>query len=164
MKIKALFLERKSKWSMWFFVLLIVFAVGIPFVPGIDPNSFDPNLIGDPLPPSFQHIFGTDDLGRDLFVRIVFGSRVSLMVGVVSVGISMVVGIIIGLLAGYLGGWMDQVLMRLVDVFMAIPSLFLILIIQDIAGSDSVLLLLPFHDEFVFQNPNYISLLWIFQE
>ena len=127
--INFIFSERKAKWSLMFLGAMIVASVLIPLFP-FDPNYFDPNYVTDPIPPSSAHIFGTDDLGRDLFLRMIYGARVSLFVGVISVLISLVVGVTTGLLSGYIGGRFDSVMMRLVDLFMAIPTLFLILTIQ----------------------------------
>tara|TARA_A100001015_G_C15039600_1_gene738730 strand:+ start:1159 stop:2010 length:852 start_codon:yes stop_codon:yes gene_type:complete len=109
---------------------LSVIALAIPFFPQFDPNFFDPNTLGDPAPPSWLHWFGTDDLNRDLLIRSIYGARISLTVGIVAVGISTFVGIVYGLVSGYIGGRTDAFLMRLIDLFMAIPSIFLILTIQ----------------------------------
>ena len=87
------------------------------------------------LPPTLQHIFGTDDLGRDVLGLVIFGSRVSLAVGLFSVLISASIGIAIGSLAGYYGGKIDDVLMRITDTLLVIPSFFLILIVIAFFGS-----------------------------
>ncbi|WP_136525116.1 oligopeptide ABC transporter permease [Geomonas ferrireducens] len=79
------------------------------------------------LPPSADHWFGTDELGRDVFTRVVYGARVSLKVGFVAVGIAVVVGTVVGLFAGFYGGWIDSVLMRVVDIMLCFPTFFLIL-------------------------------------
>ena len=85
-------------------------------------------------PPSWHHIFGTDHLGRDIFLRILYGSRVSLLVGFTVVGIGMSVGIILGLLAGYIGGWVDQVISRIVDIMLAFPFLLLAIAVAATLG------------------------------
>ncbi len=77
--------------------------------------------------PSMSHPFGTDDLGRDVLARVVYGARISLKVGFVAVGIAVSVGLCVGLLAGFFGGWVDGVLMRFVDVMLCFPTFFLIL-------------------------------------
>jgi peptide/nickel transport system permease protein len=118
------------KLSAGFLALIIILAIIIPMFSNLDPNGFDPNCIGEPAAPSIRHIFGTDDLGRDILLRLIYGARVSLTVGLVSVGIMIFVGIFVGTIAGYLGGWVDELIMRFVDVFMAIPTIFLILTIQ----------------------------------
>ncbi len=97
---------------------------------------FAPVLGGDPgainIPerlqsPSFSHLLGTDDLGRDVLTRILFAARISLLVGFVAVGISTVIGIVLGALAGYYGRWADAIIMRFVDLMLCFPSFFLIL-------------------------------------
>jgi peptide/nickel transport system permease protein len=79
------------------------------------------------MPPSGEHLLGTDILGRDVLSRIIFGSRVSLKVGFVAVGLATLIGLIVGSSAGFYGGWVDLVLMRLVDLMLCFPSFFLIL-------------------------------------
>ena len=116
--------------SAFFLFVLFLLSLFVPLVISADPNFFDPNFVGDPEPPSWSHPFGTDDLGRDILIRCVYGARVSLMVGVVSVSLSICIGTVIGVVSGYFGGWLDEFIMRVVDVFMAIPTLFLILTIQ----------------------------------
>jgi len=87
-------------------------------------------------PPSVQHLFGTDNLGRDIFTRVLFGGRVSLQVGIFSVAIGAVVGIILGLVAGYFGGWLDALVMRLIDMMLAFPGILLALVIIAVLGRD----------------------------
>ncbi len=79
------------------------------------------------LPPSMAHPLGTDDLGREVLVRMLYGARISLLVGFVAVGISTLIGIILGALAGYYGGWVDALVMRFVDIMLCFPTFFLIL-------------------------------------
>ncbi len=78
-------------------------------------------------PPSMEYPLGTDDLGRDVFSRILYGARISLLVGFVAVGIATVIGIFLGALAGYYGGWVDSLIMRFVDIMLCFPAFFLIL-------------------------------------
>jgi peptide/nickel transport system permease protein len=79
------------------------------------------------MPPSQAHLMGTDTLGRDVLSRIIYGSRVSLKVGFVAVGLATLIGLMVGALAGYYGGWVDAALMRLVDLMLCFPAFFLIL-------------------------------------
>jgi len=85
------------------------------------------NLLERLQPPSFQHWMGTDDLGRDVFSRMVYGTRVSLSVGFIAVGVAVTIGTFLGLVAGFFGGWWDTAIMRSVDVMLSIPTIFLLL-------------------------------------
>jgi len=88
--------------------------------------------------PSATYLFGTDDLGRDILSRIIYGARISLQVGIIAVGIAAVVGISSGLLAGYFGGWVDAILMRIMDVIFAFPAILLAISIMAILGPSTV--------------------------
>lgn len=88
--------------------------------------------------PSAAHWFGTDELGRDVFSRILYGSRLSLTIGILPSIISLVVGIFFGLLAGYFGGWVDYVIMRLADIMLSIPSLLLAMVVMYTLGQSTV--------------------------
>ena len=108
-------------------VVAVLFTIAI-FAPAITP--YDPNAINVQNilePPGFTHPFGTDDLGRDILSRIIWGSRISLSVGFVAVGISTFIGVILGAITGYYGGWVDRVIMRFVDIMLSIPTFFLLL-------------------------------------
>jgi len=108
-------------------IIVIVFFIAIfaPFLSLYDPGKTDVSLKLNP--PSFQHYLGTDQLGRDVYSRMLYGSRISLSVGFVAVGISILIGILVGAMAGYKGGWVDSLLMRFVDIMLSFPSFFLIL-------------------------------------
>jgi len=107
-------------------VLLIIVAVAAPWLapyPGDAATDVHPERAL--LPPSREHLFGTDELGRDLFSRVLFGSRISLTVGVIAIGLALLIGVPIGLAAGFFGGTVDEILMRVCDVFMSFPPLLL---------------------------------------
>jgi peptide/nickel transport system permease protein len=106
-------------------VCLALLAVLANFIAPWDPNRPDVKQILDP--PSKRHLFGTDQLGRDVLSRMLFGARVSLAVGFVSVGIAATIGILLGAAAGYHGGLVDAVIMRLVDLVLVFPRFFLLL-------------------------------------
>lgn len=108
-------------------VVLAFFAVSLlaPAIAPYDPGRIDVNNILSS--PSTEHLLGTDDLGRDVFSRMVYGAGISLKVGFVAVGIAVLIGIILGAVSGYYGGWIDVVIMRLVDIMLCFPSFFLIL-------------------------------------
>jgi peptide/nickel transport system permease protein len=110
-----------------FIIIIGVFLLAMlaPIIAPYDPG--DINVKAILLAPSMQHWMGTDGLGRDVLTRMLYGGRISLLVGLVAVGISTVIGIILGAIAGYYRGWVDTVIMRLVDVMLSIPSFFLIL-------------------------------------
>jgi peptide/nickel transport system permease protein len=121
-----------------FFVLAAVFA---PVLAPYDPNS--QNLLGRMRPPgtvsrSFHYLLGSDELGRDLLTRLIYGARVSLFVAIASVILSGVVGVLLGMLAGYLRGWVELIVMRLVDVFLSIPAILLAIITVAVLGTGLV--------------------------
>jgi peptide/nickel transport system permease protein len=104
-------------------LLLIVFALTGSAIAPYDPIEMD--MQARLHPPSLQHPFGTDDFGRDVLSRVLAGSSVSLKVGIIAVGISMVAGTLLGAVSGYYGGWLDEVLMRLMDILFAFPAILL---------------------------------------
>jgi len=112
------------------FMVLIVAVVAI-FAPLIAPYPGDAGFATHPLdifkPPSAKHLFGTDNVGRDIFSRVVYGTRVSPLIALAVVAISSVVGVTVGLVAGFLGGVADEILMRITDIFLAVPALLLAL-------------------------------------
>jgi peptide/nickel transport system permease protein len=105
--------------------LLFVIAVIAPLIAPYEPTNI--NLQKILSPPSKEHLFGTDQLGRDVLSRMIYGSRISLMVGFVSTGIAILIGIILGAIAGFYGKWIDTVIMRFVDIMLCFPTFFLIL-------------------------------------
>ncbi len=115
-------------------LLFILVAVFAPLFTAHDPVE---QVISDrKLPPfSSGHILGTDDLGRDLFSRILYGSRISLVIGTVSVGIGLLVGGLIGLISGYAGGRFDRIVMRLIDIMLAFPYILLTIVIVALLGA-----------------------------
>jgi peptide/nickel transport system permease protein len=115
----------RLSFSLCFLSLLILGSV---FAPSIAPYPPEQTHLDEVYsPPSSRHWFGTDDLGRDLFSRALYGGRISLSVAVVAVAVSVVVGVFFGAMAGGIGGVIDGIIMRLVDVMLAFPTLFLIL-------------------------------------
>ncbi len=109
------------------FIVLLLFVVALfaHWLSPYDPGQIDvQQVLQDP---TWKHPFGTDPLGRDVFSRMIYGSRISLLVGFVAVGISTLIGIFLGALAGYYGRWVDNLIMRFVDVMLCFPTFFLIL-------------------------------------
>ncbi len=106
---------------------LALVAVIAPLIAPFSPNHQD--ILHRLEPPSTKHPLGTDDLGRDLLSRVIYGTRISLLVGFVAIGIAIMIGSILGLLSGYFGGWLDAVIMRFVDIMLCFPTFFLILMV-----------------------------------
>jgi peptide/nickel transport system permease protein len=108
-------------------IVLLLFAVSLlaPVIAPYDPGAIDlKNVLA---PPSGDHWFGTDQLGRDVLSRMIWGARISLKVGFVATGLAILIGMILGAVAGYYGGWIDATIMRFVDVMLCFPTFFLIL-------------------------------------
>jgi peptide/nickel transport system permease protein len=110
--------------------VLLVFL--LPMIFDLDPYSSDINAFG--AVPSAEHILGTDDIGRDIFARLIYGGQVSLFVGLVSTLISVAIGVPLGVIAGYYGGIFETIVMRSADVFMSFPSIILILVLVSVVG------------------------------
>jgi peptide/nickel transport system permease protein len=126
---------RKNKLAMLglaIVILLILIALFAPFISPYDPIS---RAKGESsLGPSINHLFGTDLLGRDIFSRVIYGSRISIEVGVIAVGISVIIGLFFGALSGYFGGISDAVIMRVADIFFAFPYILGAIAIMTILG------------------------------
>ena len=122
---------RKNKLAMIaFFVLIIIIlsAFFAPFLATEDPFKISLSQEAMKLPPSASHFFGTDDMGRDIWSRIVFGSRISLLVGFLAAFFSVFIGAIYGSISGYYGGRVDSLMMRFVDIMLSLPTMFLLII------------------------------------
>jgi oligopeptide transport system permease protein len=124
-------------------VLLVVTLLAI-FGPWLSPHAFDDQFYdeGTAMPPDFAHgfYFGTDDNGRDLFVRTMYGSRISLTVGLVSALVSLIIGVAYGATAGFLGGSADNVMMRIVDTIYSLPFIFFVILLMTYFGHDIYLI------------------------
>ena len=121
---------------VWTGAMILLLLLGVALLgPAIAPYSpTEQHLEQDLLSPSQDHLLGTDKLGRDILSRILYGSRISLLVGASTVGVSLLIGLSIGSLSGYCGGWVDQLLMRLVDVLMAFPGILLAIAFTAVLG------------------------------
>lgn len=118
---------------------LVVVALAAIFAPFIAPYKLNqPDLNAMLAPPSATHFMGTDDVGIDLFTEVLYGGRVSLAVGLISAVVAVGIGGLIGSLAGFFGGWVDEILMRLTDVGLSVPSLFIILGLTAVLGASPV--------------------------
>ena len=128
--------NRAAMLGLYLFLFFFTIAILSPLLAPYDPfdmNLHDPDA---PLkPPSSNHLLGTDAFGRDQLSRMMYGARTSLFIGFLSTGISLMIGIILGSISGYFGGRIDNLIMRFVDVFMMLPTFFLILVIAAVFGS-----------------------------
>ncbi|MGD8353445.1 MAG: ABC transporter permease, partial [Pseudomonadota bacterium] len=122
-------------------IIIAVFVILAFFAPLVSPHDPVENALYDQLKPpvweeggSLKNILGTDDLGRDMLSRLIYGARVSLMVGLVSVGIAVLLGTLLGAVAGYFGGWPDNIIMRIMDIILAFPGILLAIVIVAYLG------------------------------
>lgn len=125
-------LVNELKIGIILLIILISVAILAPFIATKDPTFLNDDLIAKP---STEYIFGTDGLGRDVFSMVIFGARTSLKVGIVVAIISSVVGTLIGGISGYIGGKTDKIISEIINIFMMLPTFFLILIIIALYGS-----------------------------
>lgn len=124
--------NRLNLIGLAFVSLVVLAAVLAPELAPFGPTEQD--LFNRLQPPSMEHPMGTDQLGRDIFSRLLFGARISLRIAITVVAITLTIGTAVGVVAGYVGGWVDETLMRLVDVLLAFPGILLALVIAGILG------------------------------
>lgn len=117
---------KKSKMAIIGLIILVILILSSIFADFIAPYSYEEqNLMNTFQKPNSEHLFGTDEFGRDIFSRVIYGSRVSLVVGFIAVGIALLVGGFLGAIAGFYGGKLDNFIMRMMDILLAIPSMLL---------------------------------------
>ena len=132
-------LAAENKLAIISLIIIFLFVLAALLAPVLTPYRFDEMDLGHRLkPPSAEHLLGTDEGGRDVLTRMLYGSRVSLLVGVVPTVLSMLLGAALGILAGYLGGWVDALLMRLADIMLAFPTMLLAMVIMYTLGDGLV--------------------------
>ena len=128
--------RRWSAYTLWagvgIILVMTILSLAAPLLGFTNPN--DVNLSQALQPPSLQHLFGTDDLGRDIFTRVLYGGRIDLSFGIITTYLSLGIGLILGALAGYFGGFLDTLVMRAVDLVISFPFIVLILAITAITG------------------------------
>ena len=138
-RIRALLAEPKVIFGGGFILILLILAIFAPYIAPKDPLEQD--LMSGTLPPSWIEgsdpgfLLGTDDLGRDVLSRAIFGTRIALTVAFVAAGLAAFIGTLLGLLAGWYGGWIDKVISRLVDIWMAFPPVLLSILLVAVFGS-----------------------------
>lgn len=142
-KEKLMRMARQNKLATFSAVVILVIILMALFAPVIcQYGEAEQDLYHRLAAPSADHIFGTDELGRDVFTRILYGARVSLVVGIVPSVIALLVGVTLGLIAGYFGGWSDYLIMRLADVMLSVPSLLLAMVVMYTLGTSTMTLLI----------------------
>ncbi len=137
---RRLFRNKAAVVSM---VLLMLILLGAAFAPWLSPHPFDEvywDRIGMPPDYANAHWFGTDNNGRDLFVRVLYGARVSLAVGFAATLVSLAIGVLYGAISGFLGGKVDEVMMRIVDILYSLPFMFFVIILMVVFGRNIILL------------------------
>ncbi len=128
-------MARENKLALASAIVILVLILCAVFAPVLTPYSFsDMDLMHRLSPPSAAHLFGTDEAGRDILTRLLYGARVSLLTGVVPTILSMILGALMGVIAGYYGGWLDALIMRLADIMLAFPSMLLAMVIMYVLG------------------------------
>ncbi len=132
-------LWRENKLAVASAGIILLFILAAVFAPLLTPYSFDEmDLLNRLASPSREHLLGTDEAGRDVLTRMLYGARISLLVGIVPTVISMLVGAVLGIIAGYNGGKTDAVIMRLADIMLAFPSMFLAMVIMYTLGDGMI--------------------------
>ncbi|HEY5585606.1 MAG TPA: ABC transporter permease [Ruminiclostridium sp.] len=126
-------------------VIILIFLAAI-IGPMLSPYAYSQINEGrENLTPNFQHIFGTDSLGRDLFTRTMIGTRISLAVGLVAAAMISIIGIVYGAVSGFFGGWVDNIMMRIVDVIYSIPTILIVILLQVVIKHPLDVLVEPGH-------------------
>ncbi len=131
--------DKSAVLALSFLILVLLVSITVQWIP-IDPDKLD--VLHSLAAPSLQHPFGTDDVGRDYFIRVLYGGRVSLLIGFLAMVMSMSIGVALGLISGYFGGIIDAVLMRLVDVISSIPWIIMVMVIGMLFGRGFLSLIL----------------------
>ncbi|WP_236860213.1 nickel transporter permease [Candidatus Formimonas warabiya] len=131
-------LLNKNKLTRVAFITIIILVAIAVIVPVAFPSLAHMASATDPqyklLPPSWDHLFGTDDMGRDIFLRVLIGTQISLQTSLIAVGIALLIGVPLGAMAGYFGGFVDELIMRVTDIFLSFPSLLLAITIAAFLG------------------------------
>lgn len=117
--------------SLWILIIMVLVALFAPMLAPYHPDEMVGSFSGAP---DSKHLFGTDQIGRDILSRVLYGSRISFLVGILAVAIGLIIGITLGLISGYYGGWVDMIIMRLTDIVMSFPYIMLILVLAGIIG------------------------------
>ena len=154
-RFKRIFLDRRVvAFGLIIITLVSISAIFAPWLAPYDP--YEPNLMMPLAQPSAEHLLGTDSLGRDLLSRVIFGTRASLLVGIVAISIAATCGMTLGLIAGYIGGIVYMVIMRVIDAMMSVPMILLALTIAALLGGGLVNVMIALGIGLI---PNYARLM-----
>lgn len=126
--------NKGAMFGLFLLILIIVVALGAPFVFDYETEVINQDLVNRLQKPSLEHPFGTDELGRDIMARVLYGARYSLAVGVIAVVIAIIIGVTLGCIAGYVGGAVSEVIMRITDIFSSVPTMLLAIAIVSAFG------------------------------
>lgn len=127
--------NRLQRVSLVIICILVLIAIFAPLISPFPSHAISATNPGDKLlPPSSKYIFGTDELGRDMFSRVIFGTRISLLTAIIAVGLALLIGVPLGAIAGGVGGVVDEIIMRITDVFLSFPPLLLAIAIAAFLG------------------------------
>ena len=136
---ESMYLLARNKLSLAAFIVLVLLILGALLAPWIVPSpgdiSDETHIEAKFEAPSAAHLMGTDELGRDVFTRVIYGARVSISTGLLAVAIALLIGVPLGAIAGSFGGWVDNVIMRITDVFLSFPPLLLAIALVALLGS-----------------------------
>lgn len=130
--LRALRRNKAAVFGLIIIVILTTLAILAPVISPYDPNQ--QSLSSALEPPSAEHLFGTDNLGRDILTRLLYGGRISLMVGVLAVGLAVIIGVPLGLLSGFVGGWADMAIQRVADIMLSFTTFLLALALVAVLG------------------------------
>ena len=122
---------KSNKVALVSLIVIVLIILGVTIIPAFYPYAYDAtDLLSTNLKPSAQHIFGTDELGRDLFIRVIIGARYSLIIAFVAGFINLIIGVVYGSVAGFFGGIVDNIMMRIVDILYSIPTIIYVVLIS----------------------------------
>jgi len=142
-QMRRQFLKNKTAVAgMALFLLIVLMAVCAPLIADYKTVAVKPKVSSRLLAPSAEHLLGTDELGRDILARLVHGARISLVIGISAIGVSLLIGGTLGALAGFYGGWLDNIIMRAMDVFLCLPDVLLALAIVARFGTSQLNLMI----------------------
>ena len=125
--------NKQAMFAAIYLIVVILISIFVVFVPSLDPDAID--VVNKLQGPSAQHWFGTDNMGRDYFARVLYGGRISLVVGVLAMLTCIVFGVVVGTVSGYFGGIIDSIIMRIMDGMLSFPYILLAMVLMTVLGS-----------------------------